>query len=137
MGGRQWNGPVAPDQLFAWGLQRGWNIPSDLSEFWTLTGGGVIFETEALLKPIVPASDDSGVEHATDSLKSRGMPGGLFVFHEGLCFSAVRYEDGAYVILDERAGVTGRYDSFGSWYVQVLRAEYAERYGLGEASVTK
>lgn len=127
----RWNGAIVPEELVAWGLQRGLRIPSDLLQFWAITGGGQIFETETLLKPIVAAHDESGVERATNWLKSRGLPSGMLVFHEGLCFTTVRYDDGAYLTLDQRARVAGLYESFDNWYVQVLRAEYAKRYGLG------
>lgn len=58
------------------------------------------------------------------------MPGGLLVFHEGLGFTAVRGGDGAYVSLDGDVRVRGEYADLDDWYTQVLRAEYAGKYGL-------
>lgn len=126
----RWNGAIVSQRLADWSRKQSWRIPPDLSEFWARTGGGIVFETETLLKPIVGADDEKGVEQATDWLKGRGMPNGFFVIHEGLCLTVVRYEDGAYLTLDDRARIAGLYDSFDNWYVQVLRAEYGERYGL-------
>ena len=126
----RWNGRIDVDELVDWVGRRDWTIPPDLLEFWAATGGGEAFESEVFPKPLVGKDDEDGVEHATTWRHSNGMLAGLIVFHEGLCYSAVRCQDQVYVSLDEEARITGQYRSFGEWYRQVLREEYAERYGL-------
>ena len=81
-------------------------------EFWATTGGGEIFETETLFKPLVPSAAEEGVEFATDWHTHRGMPLGLVVFHEGLEVSAVRCTDGMYLTLGADAQIARQFRSF-------------------------
>jgi hypothetical protein len=125
-----WNGPVSPQELARWQRRLGWNVPPDLLSFWALTGGGRLFESETILRPILPDDHDGSVDQVTNWRRANGMPVGLVVFHEGLSFTAVRSVDGAYVWLDESSRVRGVYSSLDDWYRQVLRDEYGSRYGL-------
>jgi len=126
----RWNGPIDPQMLLQWAARHDYRVPPDLLDFWASTGGGEVFETEMFLKPLVSSADEDGVEYATISHQRRGIPPGLVVFHEGLGSTAVRCADGVYVSLDFDSRIAGLYDSFDDWYVNVLRSEYAERYGL-------
>jgi hypothetical protein len=52
----------------------------------------------------------------------------------GSLLSAVRLSDRKFVKLSEDYGVENSFDSLDEWYVQTLRAEFGERYGLGPVS---
>ena len=125
-----WNGPVGRRAIDEWVALRGWTIPADLLELWTITGGGEIFESERFLPPLVSRDGQEEVAQVTQWCQDRGMPADLVVFHEGLGFTAVRCLDGAYVSFDSELRAGGEYTSLERWYSEVLRAEYAERYGL-------
>lgn len=125
-----WNAPLDRGQIEQWLAQRNWVIPGDLVEFWTITGGGEIFESEKFLPPLGPHDSEDEVAPRTAWHRAHGMPEGLVVFHEGLGFSAIRCADGAYVWFDVNGRSRGEHRSLDDWYTQVLRAEYAERYGL-------
>jgi hypothetical protein len=47
-----WNGSISRDLLEDWVAALRWRIPSDLVEFWVATGGGEVFESERLLRPL-------------------------------------------------------------------------------------
>jgi hypothetical protein len=128
-----WNGPVDHEEIKQWIARRGWVIPPDLLELWTITGGGEIFESERILRPLISRDGQEEVAQVTSWCQERGLPSGLVVFHEGLGFTAVRCSHGAYVSLDSRFSVTGEYESLDGWYAEVLRAEYGPRYGLSSA----
>lgn len=125
-----WRGPVGRRAIEKWVAQRGWKIPGDLLEFWTMTGGGEIFEGEKFLAPLISPRGEEEIAQVTEWCQSRGMPSGHVVFHEGLGFTAVRCDDGTYVSFDGELRTAGEYTSLEQWYSEVLRAEYAERYGL-------
>jgi hypothetical protein len=109
---------------------RGWTLPRDLLDFWTVTGGGEIFESEGFLPPLVSADGQEEIGQLTRWCQRRGLPNNFVVFHEGLGFTAVRCADQAYVSLDGDLRIAGEYPTLEQWYVDVLRREYAERYGL-------
>ena len=125
----QFNGPGEREQLEKWIRTRGWVVPRDLLEFWTLTSGGQILETERFLRPLALPNGEEEVAAVTAWCYKRGMPKGLVVFHEGLGFTAVR-PDGSYVSLDSDVQVRGEYRDLDDWYVNTLREEYAGRYRL-------
>lgn len=125
-----WKGSVDRRAIDEWVALHGWKIPSDLRELWTLTGGGEIFESERFLVPLLSQSGDEEIAQVTEWCQNRGIPSGLVVFHEGLGFTAVRCDDGAYVSFDSDLRAAGEYTSLDQWYSEVLRKEYAERYGL-------
>ena len=125
-----WNKSIETQRLLDWANQHGWIIPFDLLDIWSQTGGGDIFESETLLRPVVDDRDDESVEHRTRWYRARGLPAGMFVFHEGMGVSAIRRERPGYVWFDMQERLAASYGSFDEWYVQLIRLEYAERYGL-------
>jgi hypothetical protein len=125
-----WHGSIDHNEIAEWIRRRGWLIPKDLIEFWAATGGGEIFESESVLRPLISPDGQEEVEQVTQWCVHRGMPPGLIVFHQGLGFTATRSGDGMYVSLDTNFRISGLYSSLDKWYVKVLRAEYAARYGL-------
>lgn len=127
----QWNGAIDAELLVMWVQRHHWFIPTDLLEFWQLTGGGQVFETETFLSPVTDNPEDSA-EAVSRWHRQQGMLASLLIFHEGLQLSAVNTtgESDPYVSLELDRTVSHRYPSLDDWYTQVLRAEYSARYGL-------
>ena len=126
----RWNGPIDRHRLVDWMEGRGWVLPSDLLDLWASTGGGEIFESENILPPLTTAAGENELDCVTDWCRTHGAPDGLVVFHQGLGYTAVRFADGAYLSLDGNSRVLDQHRSLEHWYLEVLRAEYGERYGL-------
>lgn len=129
-----WEGPVSRAHLEPLLAERGWSLPADLVSLWEQTGGGEIFESETLLAPCGDIALGDNLFTFNDELRQQGLPEGYVVFHSGMTVSAVRLADGRYIELDvtdfhERA----IFSSLEDWYLRLIRAEYAERYGLPEA----
>jgi hypothetical protein len=102
-------------------------VPHDLRELWNRFGGGEMFESEEILVPTERVED---MLAATDreAIKESGVEG--FPFHAGYCLS-MALPDQSYVAIGRyEAKLLGRFHSLDEWYVSVLRAEYASRYGL-------
>jgi hypothetical protein len=125
-----WNGPIDRQAIDEWLLKHAWTLPSDLVDFWAITGGGEVFESETFLRPAVSSDGEDEVAQMTGWCAARGIPSGLVVFHEGLGFTAVRCDDRTYVSLGTDLRVIRTFKSLDDWYTCVLRAEYATRYGL-------
>ena len=126
----RWNGAVDRQKLAGWIGTRDWRIPPDLFEFWALTGGGQVFESETFHRPVASADQEGGVDRITNWCRRLGMAAALVVFHEGLGLTAISVNDGAYFSLTSDLRVQNQYGSFDHWYRDVLRAAYRTRYGL-------
>jgi hypothetical protein len=105
-----------------------------LVDFWRRTGGGDIFESETLLGPLA-ADENDNVLKLNDYHRGRGLPDELLIFHIGLCVSASSVDRKRHrnrlVTLDPASyQVMSTFDTFGAWYQNTLRSEYASRYGL-------
>lgn len=127
-----WNGPIAPERLESWLVERRLEIPGDLFEFWLVTGGGDIFETETILGPFGDVSMGDDVDSANLFYHEQGLPANCLLFHTGMGgLSAVRLSDNVYLLLDEtNYHELKRFASLEDWYERLPREEYAERYGL-------
>lgn len=125
----RWNDPIDRGALVEHLFSRGWTIPEDLIDFWAITGGGEIFETELLLRPVAPMGQASELEQTQRFWHERGLPVGSVVFHEGFIVTAVA-QNGMYLSFDRDLQPSGQFISLEDWYVGAIRAEYAERYGL-------
>lgn len=126
-----WSGRVLPSELRNWIRTVGIMPPSDLVWLWIETGGGTMFETEEVLCPMKSAINDLDVLTATKLWHGRGLDPQLLVFHQGMCVSAWDHSAGkvrTYSRRDLRALEDAR--SIDEWYTQIIRAEYAARYGL-------
>lgn len=124
-----WFGPGPAEQIIDWASKLG-GVPEDLLSFWLTTGGGDVFESETLLSP-AGALVGEDVESVTSACHQRGLPAEWVVFHVGYGVSAISIETGRYAWFEGQANAPSQYfDSLSEWYSQVLRAEYAERYGL-------
>lgn len=128
-----WNGRMDRTELESWLATNKWIIscPRDLLAFWQETGGGDVFETEAILGPLGDPQMGDDLAAVNHEMKERGMPERFLVFHVGLLTSAVDMPSGNYVELaPEGFRVVRRFASLEEWYRSTLRAEYGQRYGL-------
>ena len=125
----RWHEPIEREQITAWLRTRGYAVPGDLAQLWEQTGGGELFESEAVFAPRNHAEDD--IDDENDQLREVGLPHHLLVFHRGFSVSAIDQQTNEIV---ELAPVTfhegRRFATLDEWYADVLRLEFAARYGL-------
>lgn len=134
----EWFGAIPKPEIDDWLERSRLVLPPDLLEFWQVTGGGDIFETETILRPTVPSAPNSSfvaddIESANAAHTTAGSPHGLYIFQEGAFLSAVRLRDQEFVTLTKKYVVEASFRSLNEWYVHTLRAEFGERYGLDSA----
>lgn len=90
-----------------------------------------MFESETILGPSRDVDLGDNLFTYNDEARHRGLSNSYVVFHFGLDVSAVRMPDLTYVSLgrvDLRE--QAEFASLEDWYLRLIRAEYAERYGL-------
>jgi len=126
-----WNGAIPLEDLRSIIAAAGMMLPEDLCILLSETGGGDIFETETILSPSGDKSLGDEIASTNESLRQRGLPKGLTVFHQGSWVSAVRINEPQYVTVDgESFTVTGEYESLDDWYKGTIRDEFGRRYKL-------
>src|SRR5262245_49851656 len=115
---------LAGTQLAVW-------CPSDLRLFWLATGGGEVFESEAIYGPTGEPTLEPTLVEMNDWLREYGLPNRYVVFAKGYAVWAVDLLSRRYVQLEKADfRVTASFASFDDWYSDTIRAEYAEHYGL-------
>jgi hypothetical protein len=100
--------------------------PADLLDFWKEFGSGEVFESEYILRPF---EEIESIELITEQQNAKGFPPHLTVFHVGIFVSGFD-SDGFEVFEPDSYKFVGRYFRLDDWYVQTIRLEFAERYGL-------
>lgn len=129
-------GGIPVTELQDWLQRTGLVLPSDLIEFWHITGGGDVFDSETIFRPTVPSAPNScfvedDIERRNAGHADGGKSDDLYIFQEGVFLSAVRLSDQAFVTLTSSGYVIKDYfRTFDQWYVGTLRAEFREQYGL-------
>jgi hypothetical protein len=129
-------GAIPLAELQDWLQRTGLVLPSDLIEFWQLTGGGDVFDTETIFRPTVPSAPNScfvedDIELRNAAHADDGKSDDVYIFQDGLFLSAVRLSDQTFVTLTSSGYVIKDYfRTFDQWYVGTLRAEFGEQYGL-------
>jgi len=125
-------GPIDPEVLDRWLRERNLDIPDDLRELWCATGGCDIFESETILGPSGDPYLGDEVEGANEWYREQGMPARYLALCSG--FDGLLVLDlptGTYLRIAESSyEVYGTHDSLADWYQNVIRAEFAARYGL-------
>jgi hypothetical protein len=130
-----WWGPQPREAAIAWAEARGWLLPEELLDIWTLRGGCDLFETETLLAPFGDSSKGDDIESIALHHASRGMPPAYMPFHVGMAFSVYIEGSRQYAVVNtETYEVCEQFESFGDWYSRYLRPLFAERYGLSAES---
>lgn len=127
----RWYGPVDREAIERWLRQRHVAVPDELVDLWVWTGGGLIFDSEDILRPVLGSEVEDSVEARTEWYRGLGLPQQYLLFQEGLFLSAVRQPDGVVVELDpDTFQEVQTFDSLSEWYLRTLRREFASRYGL-------
>jgi hypothetical protein len=125
----RWKGPVSTDDLRSWLDAIDYPVPYDLIELWATLGGGDLFESEELFAP--DGTEDDIREVTKYLVTAQGLRHGLIVFHRGTWVSAIDQSTGELVAMDDPAfEEVSRFRTLDEWYRQLLRAEFADRYGL-------
>ena len=125
-----WNDAIPANRLQAWLQDRNLKLPKDLIEFWEMTGGGELFETETILSPVCDIQFGDDIDSVNEFYHSQGMPQHYLVFHVGTGISAVRLTDGCYVYLNDSYQELSEFLTLDQWYITEIRSEYAGRYKL-------
>ena len=76
------------------------------------------------------ASLGDDIESVNSSHYLQGMSEEYLLFYKGKEFTAIRQSDGFYVVLDSNYSEVATYKTLEDWYLNRVRLEYAERYGL-------
>lgn len=126
----QWTEAIDAHALGAWAAKRDLHLHPDLVELLKRTGGGDLFETETLLRPFGGTSVGDNADEANEFHRKRGLPRDCWLFHSGIVLSAVRQPEGLLVVLSDDYRVSATFRTLDEWYLEVLRSEYGERYGL-------
>jgi len=131
-----WFGAIARGQIEGWLPSSNLEVPDDLLDFWTKTGGGDLFESETMFRPTqVPSPEPyfvSGddIDTANQYRIPTGMSASYLVFHDGIFLSAVRLADKKLVTLSNEHEETAVFSDLDNWYLRTLRKDFANRYGL-------
>jgi hypothetical protein len=89
-----------------------------------------IFESETILQPFGTEEYDL-IEPVSSVRWGRGLDPNYFVFQIGLVNSVFRKSDGA-IFAGRSEDLTGMnsFRDLDDWYVNTIRSDFAERYGL-------
>jgi hypothetical protein len=125
-----WFGPLQAAEIEHWEKHQAISIPPDLKELWALKGGVDIFESETILQPF-GAEEYDLIEPVSSVRWGRGLDPDYFVFQIGSVNSVFRKSDGGIFAgsSEDLAGMTSFRD-LDDWYVNTIRSDFAERYGL-------
>lgn len=133
-----WRGPITRQALEQWTQQRRLRLPQDLLHLWCATGGGELFESETILGPFGDAALGDDVDSVNQLHRARGLSSDYLVVHVGSALTAIRLEDGHWVVLDPKTySELSVFRTFNEWYRSILRAEFADRYGLPHDNPTR
>jgi hypothetical protein len=125
---------VVESELKPWISALPLRVHPGLVSFWQRTGGGVVFESETLLGPIVSDESDN-VLQVSEFHWNKGMPRNLLIFHTGLFLSVSfvdwnRHQNRICTLRQGSYQIEQQFNTFDEWYQKTIRSIYAERYGL-------
>jgi hypothetical protein len=124
-----WVGPTPRAIVDRWAALTGASLPPDLVFLWTSLGGGDLFETETILS-LAEAPPDGLVDAVSSRYHQAGLSRKKWVVHTGYVTTVVEGETGLVEVIGKGFEVLENYSSLEEWYEQVIRSEYADRYGL-------
>jgi hypothetical protein len=90
-----------------------------------------MFETEQVLRPDGSDSELFDLEPVNDVIHDRGLPADHVVFHDGFCISS--WDQSEQQVCTFSSGdlePLHKMSSIDIWYNDVIRREFAARYGL-------
>jgi hypothetical protein len=125
---------IAESEFDRWLNELPLRVHPGLVSFWRHTGGGVIFESETLLGPLVSTESDN-VLHFNEHHWNLGLPSDLLIFHAGVrlsasCVDVRRHRNRIVVLKSDSYAIEQWFDTFDKWYQNTLRTEFAGRYGM-------
>jgi hypothetical protein len=131
-----WFGAIERGQIEVWLRSSNLEVPDDLLDFWTKTGGGDLFECETIfrptqipsLEPYFVSGDD--IDTANQYRIPKGMSVSYLVFHDGIFLSAVRLADKKLGTLGDEHEETAVFSDLHDWYLGTLRKDFASHFGL-------
>jgi hypothetical protein len=128
----RFHGPIPLEELDVWLHEHRFVVPEDLKQFWRETGGGELFESETILSPFGRPDLADDVESVNQFHREKGMPADWVIFHTGIGgLSVVQTASGKYATVREGSyEVQETFASLANWYLNLIRREYASRYGL-------
>jgi len=135
-----WFGAIERIHIELWLSSAHLEVPGDLVDFWTQTGGSDFFESETIFRPTsittpVPyfvSGDD--IDAANHQRIRNGMSKSYLAFHDGTFLSAIRLADKKFVTLGEEPEETAEFSDFDDWYLRTVRELFATEYGLAPGS---
>jgi hypothetical protein len=132
-----WFGAIEREQIESWLRSSSLEVPSDLLDFWTQTGGGDLFEdSETMFRPtpipttvpyFVPGDD---IDTANQHRVSNGLSKAYLAFHDGTFLSAIRLADQTLVTMNEEHEEIAVFSDLDDWYLRTLRDLHASHYRL-------
>jgi len=127
----EWTGPISEDEINDWLDSNSIELPEDLLQLWNTVGGGTMFESELILSPIFYGNVDDDIATVNEWYWENGLSHDYLVFNKGSFLSAIRLNDGKYVLLDSIDYYEEEeFNSLEDWYLNSVRVEFAERYNL-------
>ncbi len=131
----RWSGRRSSVEVPSWVAEQGFVAPPDLIWLWTYSGGGTMFETEHLLRPLDSESKVLDLVPVSTVCHERGMPTNQLMFHEGFCVSSWdQSAEKVRTFLLDGLEPLGECASLAQWYTGFIRREFADRYGLSAHS---
>ena len=133
----RWNGKMLDKDVMDWIHTNSLTPSKDLINLWCCTGGGDFFESETILGPFADITMADDVLSVNRYHWERGMPVESLIFHKGLggLTASIANLDEVVVLDIEDYQERARYSSMDVWYIESIRSEYAERYGLDKKSI--
>lgn len=127
----RWNGSIKKEGVLKWFKLREWNITDEMIEFYCITGGGEIFESETILGLYKNQVFGDDLESMNKYYQNKGMSIHWLLFHIGIKNSALNMDTSEIIIFDSISfKIIERYKSFSEWYIKFIREEYKDRYDL-------
>ena len=118
-----WRGRVEQESLDAAPAIEAFRPPLALRELWLRKGFGELYESEEILSPV--QARERVAWHAAHGLDRPGV-----LFYEGALGVAFAQPDGRIVTVGPIASEDRMSEDLLAWYRDVVRAEFANRYGL-------
>jgi len=126
-----WNGRIEREELINWFKIRKWNLTDEMIEFYCMTGGGEIFESETILGLYSDQVFGDDLESMNKYYRNKGMPINWLLFHIGIKNSALNMDTLEIIVFDSISfNIFNKYKTFSDWYINFIREEYKERYNL-------
>ena len=132
-----WNGPIEGEQLRRWLSENKFNVPEDFITFLELTGGGDLFESETILGPYGDVELGDDLLYRCQHQPPLGRHAGRIccISSRGSSFCDPASDQKYVTLTGSDFQEKGAFSSLEGRYVESLRKEYRELYGLGAISV--